>query len=78
MKSFDTVVIIVTTSSSITLSFTGLGLIILPKSIVTACGSSTGNIVIHEIVMQEHKKYKKLYERDQLTVKPLINFIKKF
>ena len=69
LKSFDTFVIIATTSSSITLSLTGSGLIAIPLSTATACGLSIGNKVLYEIVMQKYNKYKKLYERDQNTIK---------
>ena len=40
LKSFDTFVIIATTSSSITLSFTGIGLKAIPIATATACGVS--------------------------------------
>ena len=43
--SFDTFVIIATTSSSVTLSLTGIGLIAIPISTATACGISIGNKV---------------------------------
>ena len=38
LKSFETFVIIATTSSSITSSLTGIGLIVIPKSTGIACG----------------------------------------
>ena len=44
-KSVDTFVIIATTWSSITLSVTGIGLIVIPISPATACGLSIGNKV---------------------------------
>ena len=47
LKSFDTFVIIATTSSSITLSLTGIGLIAMPIWTATACGLSIGNKVIY-------------------------------
>ena len=43
LKSFDTFVIITTTSSSLNLSLTGIHLIATPKSTATACGISGGN-----------------------------------
>ena len=46
LKSFDTVVIIATTSSSIALSVTGFGIIAIPISAATACGLSIGNKII--------------------------------
>ena len=69
LKSFDTFVIIATTSSSITLSLTGIGLIAIPISTAIACGLSIGNKVLYEIIINKYNKYKKLYERDQNTIK---------
>ena len=69
LKSFDTFVIIATTSSSITLSLTGIGLIVIPISTATACGLSIGNKVLYEIIINKYNKYEKLYERDQQTIK---------
>ena len=69
LKSFDTFVIIATTSSSITLSLTGIELIVIPISTAIACGLSIGNKVLYEIIINKYNKYKKLYERDQQTVK---------
>ena len=69
LKSFDTFVIIATTSSSITLSLTGIGLIAIPISTATACGLSIRNKVLYEIIINKYNKYKKLYERDQNTIK---------
>ena len=69
IKSFDTIVIIATTSSSITLILTGIGLIAFPKSTATACGLSIGNKVIYEIIINKYNKYKTQIELDQQTIK---------
>ena len=69
IKSFDTFVNNATTSSSITLSLTGIGLVAIPISTATACGLSIGNKVIHEIIINKHNKYKKQYEKDQQAIK---------
>ena len=69
LKSFDTFVIIATTSSSITLSLTGIGLIVIPISTASACALSIGNKVIYEININKYNKYKKQYEKDQQTIK---------
>ena len=69
LKSFDTIVIIATTSTSITLSVTGIGLIAIPISTATACGLSIPNKILYEIVMQKYYKHKKLYEKDNQTIK---------
>ena len=44
-------------------------MIILPISAGIACGLSSGNKVLQELIMNEHIKYKKQYERDQRTIK---------
>ena len=61
VKSFDTIVIIATTSSSITLSFTGIDLIAIPISSSVARGKTTSKKVSYEIIMQKYNKYKKQY-----------------
>ena len=65
LKSFDTFVIIATTTSSITLSLTGIGFIVIPL----ACALSVGNKVLFEIIINNYNKYKKQYERDQQSIK---------
>ena len=69
LESVDSVVIIGATSTSITLSITGIGLIILPISAGIACGLSLGNKIIPKIIINKYNKDKKLYERDQNTIK---------
>ena len=63
LKSFDTFVIIATTSNSITLSLTGRGLT------ATACGLTIGNKVIDEVIKNKYNKNKKQYEKDQQAIK---------
>ena len=69
LESVDSIVIIAATSTSITLSITGIGLIILPISAGIACTLSLGNKVLHKLIINKYNKYKKLYERDQQTIK---------
>ena len=69
IESLDSIVIIGATSTSITLSITGVGLIILPISAGIACGLSLGNKILHKLIINKHNKYKKHYERDQQTIK---------
>ena len=52
-KPFDVIVVIATSSGSITLFLTGVGLIGVPISNAAASGLSTGKKVIYEIVMQK-------------------------
>ena len=65
LESVDSIVII----GAITLSVTGVGLIILQISAGIACTLSLGNKVLHKLIINKHNKYKKQYERDQLTIK---------
>ena len=69
LESVDSIVIIGATSTSITLSITGFGLNILAISAGIACTLSLGNKVLHKLIMNKYNKYKKQYERDQLTIK---------
>ena len=69
LESVDSIVIIAATSTSITLSVTGFGLVILPISAGIACGLSLGNKVLHKLIINKYNKYKKQYERDQQTNK---------
>ena len=69
IESLDSIDIIGATSTSITLSVTGFGLIILPKSAGIACTLSLGNKVLHKLIINKYNKYKKLYERNQNTIK---------
>ena len=69
LESVDSIVIIGATSTSITLSITGVGLIVLPKSAGIACTLSLGNKILHKIILNKYNKYEKQYERDQQTIK---------
>ena len=69
LESVDSIVIIAATSTSITLSVTGFGMIILPISAGIACTLSLGNKVLHKLIINRYNKNKKLYERDQQTIK---------
>ena len=69
LQSVDSIVIIAATSTSITLSLTGIGLIVLPISAGIACALSLGNKILHKIIINKYNKYKNQYERDQQTIK---------
>ena len=69
LGSVDSIVIIAATSTSITLSITGIGLIILPISAGFACTLSLGNKVLHILIINKNNKYKEQYEGDQQTIK---------
>ena len=65
LKSFDTIVITATTSSSSTLSLTESGLIARTISTTTACGLSNGNKVIQEVIINKDNKNKKQYGKHE-------------
>ena len=67
LESVDSTAIIGATSTSITLSITGIGLNFLPISADIACTLSLGNKVLHKLIINKYNKYKKQYERDQQT-----------
>ena len=69
LESIDSIVIIAATSTSITLSIAGTGLIVLPISAGIACTLSLGNKVLHKLIINNYNKYKKQYERNQNTFK---------
>ena len=69
LESVDSIVIIAATSTSLTLSVTGVGLKILPISAGIACGLSLGNKILHKLIINKDNKYKKQYERHQQTIK---------
>ena len=59
LRSFDTISIIATLPSSITLSLTGIDLIPIPISSGIACGLSTCNKVIYEVIINKYNENKK-------------------
>ena len=70
LKAIDTLVINATTSSSITLSLTSIGLLVIPISVGIACGLISNNKVIYEIAMQKFKIHKKKQNhKDQQILK---------
>ena len=77
LESVDSIVIIAATSTSTTLSVTGVGLIILPISAGIACTLYLGNKVLHNLIINKHNKYKKQYEQDEQTIKSFDNLYRK-
>ena len=68
LESVDSIIIIATMSTSITLSVTGFGLIVLPISAGIGCTLSLGNKALHNIFINKYNKCKKQYEKDQQTI----------
>ena len=56
IESLDSIVIIGATSTSITLSVTGVGLIFLPISAGIACILSLGNKTLHKLIINKYNK----------------------
>ena len=77
LESVDSIVIIAATSTSITLSITGVGLIILPISAGVACGLSTGNKLLRKLIINKYNKYENQYERDQQSIKSFDKYYRK-
>ena len=65
-------------STSITLSVTGVGLVILPIPAGFACTLSLGNKVLHKLIIDKYIKYKKHYEKDQQIIKSFDKLYRKF
>ena len=77
LESVDSIVIIGATSTSISLSVTGVGLIILLISAATACTLSLANKELHKLIINKYHKYKKQFERDQQTIESFDNIYRK-
>ena len=77
LESVDSIVIIGATSPSISLSVTGVGLIVLTISAGIACTLSLGNKVLLKKFINKYRKYIKQYERDQQTIKSFDNLYRK-
>ena len=58
IKSVDTVVIIGATTTTVTLSVTGVGLILVPISVGITYALSLGNKLIQRIILKKYSKYK--------------------
>ena len=66
LESVDTIVIIEATTTSITLSVSGVGLIVEPISDGVASVLSLGNKILHKIILNKNKKCKQNV-KDQQT-----------
>ena len=69
LEYLDSIAIIGATSTSITLSVTGVGLSILPISAGTAGTLSLGDKILHKLIINKYNKYKNQFERDKQTIK---------
>ena len=78
LKSFDTIVITATTSNSITLSQTEIGLLFTPKSISKVFALSFSNKIVCGVITQKYQKCRKQYEKDQQTKKSFDKLYRRF
>ena len=69
LESVDSNIIIGATSTSQNLSITGIGLIVLTISAGIACTLSSGNKVLHKLIINKYNKYEEQYKKDQQTIK---------
>ena len=74
LESVDSIVIIARTSTSITLSVTGVGLTILPILAGIACTLSLGNKVLHKLIPNKYNKYKNYMKEINKQLNLLINY----
>ena len=58
LDSVDSIIIIGATSTFVTLSITGIGLIVLPISAAIACTLLLGNKVLHKMIINKYNKHK--------------------
>ena len=77
LKSIGTFVITATKSNSLTLSLTGIGLIVITLSTGIAGGITNTNKVVYEIVLQKLKKYKNNIKKINKQLNLLISYIGK-
>ena len=69
LESIEGIVIIGATSTSTTLSITGIGLIVSPSSAGLVCTLSPGNKVLQNLIITKYNKYKKQHEKYQQTIR---------
>ena len=77
LESVDTVLIIGSTTTSVTQSVTGVGLIVVPFSARIACSLSLGNKLLHKVIIKKYIKYKNQFEQDQQIIKTFDKLYKK-
>ena len=78
LESVDSIAIIGLRATSITLSITGVGLILLLISAGIACTLSLGNKILHKLIINSNNNYKKRYEKDQQTIESFDKIYKNY
>ena len=74
LESVDSIVIIAATSTSITLSITGIGLILLPISVGIACALPLSNKVLHKLIINKYNNNKNYMKEIRILLDHLINY----
>ena len=74
LESVDSIMIIGATSTSITLSIIGIGLIILPISAGVACTLSLGDKLLHKLIINKYNKNKNNMKETNKQLNLLINY----
>ena len=69
--------IIATTTSSITLNFKVIGLMMITIMTGMECGISVGNEILYEVIVNEYNIHKKQYGKDQKTNESLDKLYRK-
>ena len=77
LESVNTVGIIGATTTYVTLSVTGVRLIMVPISAGIAGSLSLGNKVLHKIIINKFKRYKSNMKKTNQQLNLLINYIEK-
>ena len=77
LESVDTVVIIGSTATSVTLSITSIGLMNLPNTAGIGCCISIANKELHKLMIEKYNKYRKEHEKDQQIFKSIDKLYRK-
>ena len=77
LESLYSIFILGATSTSIILSLTCVGLIVLPMSAGIACTLSLGKKALDKIIINKNNKYKNQHEKDQKSIKPFDKLYRK-
>ena len=77
LESVDSIIIIAATTTSVTLSVTGVGIVIVPISAGVACALSLANKILHKLIINKYSKYKKYMKKINKQLNLLINYIEK-
>ena len=78
LESLDTIVMISSSMTSVTLSVIGVGLIFVAKCAGIACSISLVKEFLQKTFLNKYHNYKKQYQKDQRTIKNFDNWYRNF